>query len=210
MDAEVKEEMAAMRRELAVIEHEFNGILLEALADELKKYNQNQPRVPAGNSDGGQWTSGGGSGGGSVKPKPRRVGPAAGQLPDIDFSEQGLENLLQGAEVVADVLEKIPLPSAQPAARGLRVLKGSKWILGKHKSAVKWENRMKAGGWTKRNITATITKGKKYPAPNDVNKANGATRFQLDNRFVVRDNKTKEILQVSRPKINPKLIEKKK
>lgn len=28
-----------------------------------KQYNPNQPRVPAGNSDGGQWTSGGGGGG---------------------------------------------------------------------------------------------------------------------------------------------------
>lgn len=27
-----------------------------------RKYNANQPRVPAGSADGGQWTSGGGSG----------------------------------------------------------------------------------------------------------------------------------------------------
>jgi hypothetical protein len=31
-----------------------------------QKYDPNQPRVPAGNSDGGQWTSGGGSTGGGV------------------------------------------------------------------------------------------------------------------------------------------------
>lgn len=37
---------------------------LEALADFAYKYNfdPNQPRVPSGNSDGGQWTSGGGHG----------------------------------------------------------------------------------------------------------------------------------------------------
>lgn len=29
-----------------------------------RKFNPNQPRVPAGNPDGGQWTDGGGSGGG--------------------------------------------------------------------------------------------------------------------------------------------------
>ncbi|MFN5350997.1 MAG: hypothetical protein ACK5BE_00055 [Alphaproteobacteria bacterium] len=35
------------------------------------KYSENQPRVPAGNPDGGQWTDGGGGGGGGTsKPKP--------------------------------------------------------------------------------------------------------------------------------------------
>ncbi len=55
-----------MKRELSVIEDEYNGILVRILLDELKKYNPNQPRVPSGNANGGQWTSGGGgSGGGS-------------------------------------------------------------------------------------------------------------------------------------------------
>jgi hypothetical protein len=34
-----------------------------ALRDALQKYDPNQPRVPAGNPDGGQWTDGGGTGG---------------------------------------------------------------------------------------------------------------------------------------------------
>jgi hypothetical protein len=42
-----------------------------------KQYNPNQPRVPAGSSDGGQWTSGGGSGGGPrseyAQLRPRRL-----------------------------------------------------------------------------------------------------------------------------------------
>lgn len=33
-----------------------------------RKYNPDQPRVPAGNADGGQWTSGGGGGGGGPTP----------------------------------------------------------------------------------------------------------------------------------------------
>lgn len=42
-----------------------------------KQYNPNQPRVPAGNSDGGQWTRGGGSGSGPrsqfAQLRPRRL-----------------------------------------------------------------------------------------------------------------------------------------
>lgn len=42
-----------------------------------KQYNPNQPRVPAGNSDGGRWTSGGGSGSGPrseyAQLRPRRI-----------------------------------------------------------------------------------------------------------------------------------------
>lgn len=42
-----------------------------------KQFNPNQPRVPAGNRDGGQWTSGGGSGGGPrseyAQLRPRRL-----------------------------------------------------------------------------------------------------------------------------------------
>lgn len=33
-----------------------------------RKYNPDQPRVPAGNTGGGQWTSGGGGGGGDATP----------------------------------------------------------------------------------------------------------------------------------------------
>jgi len=36
-------------------------------------FDPNQPRVPAGNSDGGQWTGGGGSGGGGSNPDEGRV-----------------------------------------------------------------------------------------------------------------------------------------
>lgn len=49
---------------------------------EMKKYSPDQPRVPAGSSDGGQWTDGGGSsGGGGASPSPGKfsgTSPSAG------------------------------------------------------------------------------------------------------------------------------------
>jgi len=49
----------------------------EALASLLRKFDPNQPRVPAGSSDGGQWTDGGGGGGsGSVGDQIVRIASA--------------------------------------------------------------------------------------------------------------------------------------
>jgi hypothetical protein len=54
---------AATRFELAMVRHDR---ALKA------NFNPNEPRVPAGNPDGGQWTTGGGSaGGGSSTPRSR-------------------------------------------------------------------------------------------------------------------------------------------
>lgn len=47
------------------------GLAVQALIEEKTGYNPNQPRVPAGSSDGGQWSNGGG-GGGARKPSPLR------------------------------------------------------------------------------------------------------------------------------------------
>ena len=46
-----------------------------------RKYNPNQPRVPSGNADGGQWTSGAGGGGGSTANNPDLPGSGS---PDTD------------------------------------------------------------------------------------------------------------------------------
>ena len=48
-------------REVLALRHDFAKLKLEyELCRFQRKYSRNQPRVPAGNSDGGQWTSGGG------------------------------------------------------------------------------------------------------------------------------------------------------
>ena len=61
------------------------------------------------------------------------------------------------------------------------------------------ENQLESRDWTPEQITNTIKKGEKFPAPNKVNPENTATRYQMPgtNRFVVVDDATKEVLQVS-------------
>ncbi len=63
-------EIAAIRGELEAIKRDFQKageecvalVKAELRAELAKKYNPDQPRVSAGNRDGGQWTSGGGVG----------------------------------------------------------------------------------------------------------------------------------------------------
>jgi hypothetical protein len=62
-------EIAAIRRDLESLAGDVRKACEECLAlakaelwAALKKYSPDQPRVPAGNSDGGQWTSDGGNG----------------------------------------------------------------------------------------------------------------------------------------------------
>ena len=61
------------RYAFAVAQLELRRLLISRAR---KQYNPNQPRVPAGNSDGGQWTDGGGGGGPRsdyAQLKPRRL-----------------------------------------------------------------------------------------------------------------------------------------
>ena len=70
------------------------------------------------------------------------------------------------------------------------------WQFGRFKTMRKWESQMQQRGWTKDEITKTLAEGKEFPAPNKVNPGNEAIRYQLNDKFVVRDEVTKEILQV--------------
>lgn len=83
------------------------------------------------------------------------------------------------------------------------------WKLGKHKSAQKWANRMEKGNWTPDKISETIRNGEAHNAPNNVNRPNTATRYELGNDFVVVDDVTKEVLQVSEPGYLPKELQRK-
>ena len=60
--AEYRERLR-IRVELAL----WKIIIVNAIERELRAYDPGQPRVPAGNPDGGQWTSDGGGGDGSVQ-----------------------------------------------------------------------------------------------------------------------------------------------
>jgi RHS repeat-associated protein len=72
------------------------------------------------------------------------------------------------------------------------------WAYGKHKSIEKWQNQMKNRGWSEKQISEAIAEGKRYPATNNVNKGNSATRYEHPEtgRSVVCDDVTKEVLQV--------------
>jgi len=53
----------ALRRIRALLASHVLDVKFAALKQAVKAFDPNQPRVPSGNSDGGQWTDGGGSGG---------------------------------------------------------------------------------------------------------------------------------------------------
>lgn len=60
---------------------------------------------------------------------------------------------------------------------------------------------MEEGNWTPDKITHTIRYGARNPAKNKtVTPHRNATRYQIDDEFVVVDDITNEVIQVSRPK----------
>jgi hypothetical protein len=72
------------------------------------------------------------------------------------------------------------------------------WNLGDHKSSVKWQNQMTKRGWTAKQIDEAIGGGEKFPATNNLNPGNSATRYvhPTTGRSVVIDDITGEILHV--------------
>ena len=115
----------------------------------------------------------------------------------------------EGAERVSKVIQdKLKERGAREAIEEVvKDLRKLDWKLGDHKSLQKWRNRMARGKWDEQGITDTINKGKAIEAPHNIDKINGkATRYEYKGRFVVRDDKTGEILQISRDNIEPEII----
>jgi Colicin E5 ribonuclease domain len=75
---------------------------------------------------------------------------------------------------------------------------GRRWRLGSNKSNQKWQNQLAKRGWTPDQIDQAIENGQQVPAPNNINPANGATRFvnPVTGRSVVIDNVTGEVIHV--------------
>ncbi|TAK49739.1 MAG: hypothetical protein EPO23_00435 [Xanthobacteraceae bacterium] len=71
-------ELATLRFNLKLLGKALNDVVSRA-HDVARKYNSDQPRVPAGQTGGGQWTDG--SGGASLPEKPVRL---AGDIPTKD------------------------------------------------------------------------------------------------------------------------------
>jgi hypothetical protein len=167
-------------------ELERQGVTLEDLeaweAEEKRgRYNPNQPRVPRGNPDGGQWTDGTRSGGGVEQP-----------APDSE-SDKEWETAL---EIIIQVTPIGRISNAWKLFKIAKKYKKVKWKFGKHKSHVKWRNRIDKRQWTPEEIEETISKGTRYPAKNEIT-GGDATLYKYKNKYVIIDNKTGEIIQIS-------------
>ena len=87
--------------------------------------------------------------------------------------------------------------AAKLASKGVTAAKGgTQWTYGTFKSNTKWANQLAQRGWTEKQITEAIIKGKSFDAVNMVNKTNGATRYvhPTTGQSIVVDNVTKELL----------------
>lgn len=77
-------------------------------------------------------------------------------------------------------------------------LEPGEWNLGGKKSPTKWANQMNKRGWTSQQIDEAVGRGRTFPADNNVNPSNPATRYVHPDtgRSVVIDDVTKEVLHV--------------
>lgn len=75
---------------------------------------------------------------------------------------------------------------------------GPGWTLGGNHTPAQWAGRMARRGWTADQITEAIAGGQRHPAVNNVNPANGATRYVHPGtgRSVVVDDVTGEVIHV--------------
>lgn len=82
--------------------------------------------------------------------------------------------------------------------RGASTERKIAWTLGEGKSAAKWTGQMERRGWTSAQIDEAVSGGEKFSAPNNLNPANGATRYvhPETGRSVVVDNKTGQVIHV--------------
>jgi len=154
--------LAELRYELSA-----NAFRLAALRLELALkagFNPEQPRVPAGQPGGGQWTD----------------GDEAPVINDPPIEEVYPEFL---------ILPFLRIPKLLNA-----------WRL--------WaQSRRESRDWTPEEITNTIKYGKRFRALNkprmELDPRATATRYEYNGRYVVRDDQTGEILQVSGPNHTP-------
>ena len=89
---------------------------------------------------------------------------------------------------------------AKKAGSALRKLstRNSSWCYGHHHGMRKWNNEFIKRGWTEKQVTRTIEKGKPTAAENRVNPGNKATRYTNRNtgKALTLDRVTRELIQV--------------
>lgn len=164
-------------------------------------FNPDQPRVPAGSPEGGQWTN-------------DAVGDAAGNTNGDSSASaddaNGAELLLNFITLIVPYLRAPRIIASM--LRYVRLGRNIEWGLGQFKSPKRWANQMESRGWTAEEITHTIKTGKKFPAPNNVNQGNTATRYENSEtgKYLVMDDVTNEILQLGSKDFDRPLIPTKK
>lgn len=80
------------------------------------------------------------------------------------------------------------------------------WKLNPAKSAVRWRNQTQQGNWTPERITHTIRYGERSRSINNtVDPKRPATVYKVGDDFVVVDDITNEVIQLSRPGFKPPL-----
>lgn len=72
------------------------------------------------------------------------------------------------------------------------------WRLGRNHTAQQWQDRMARRGWTSDQITEAMQHGTQFPAKNNVNPDNPATRYvhPTTDRSIVVDDITGEVIHV--------------
>ncbi len=112
--------------------------LCDALERELKRYDPNQPRAPRGTPTGGQWVGYNGT-----PPFGYEANPVSEPTGATD--PQAFEDMLAvGAAAITVVFG----PRALVVWRAAMLARRTQWVLGKHKSALKWKNRIEGRKWT--------------------------------------------------------------
>ena len=112
------------------------------------------------------------------------------------FSE--CKNFGTGLNLALDFISLAPIiPSLGYITRADDVYDTFKGF-GKHKSTQKWMNQLEKRGWTPGQVDQAIKKGKNFPAKNNINPGNSATRYvhPETGKSVVIDNVTKEVIHV--------------
>jgi RHS repeat-associated protein len=100
--------------------------------------------------------------------------------------------------MISKALTSLGGEAAGGAAETATQAASKSWKFGAFKSTTKWANQLLKRGWTEDEISETIANGERVPAINNVNPANGATRYvsPTTGKSVVVDNVTNEVLHV--------------
>ncbi len=215
LDKEFREQLAEVSEGLEYLSLQLylQKFILEERLKQKAGFREDQPRIPAGNPDGGQWTGGDSGGGGAGNSgsgsRPSSTKPSLSKIPKPpELGEPSNDGGIDDGDIIDAALTFMPVGGgayrAWSAYRKISTARklSAGWQLGKFKSAKKWGNQLHGRDWTPEQITTTIRKGKQFKAPNRVNPKNKAIRYEtIDKsgrkRFIIIDKKTGEILQLS-------------